>query len=172
MITNLPDFSKIGEGLMKEVQTIAEVEMMNFVMASFENQGFTDASFELWEGRKDDADPGRAILVKSATLRDSVHVSESSTEQVVLTASAKHAAIHNEGGIVIVAVSKKMRKYFWYMYKTTRNEKFRGMALTKKTHFNITMPKRQYMGDSITFNAHIENLFFQTITQRFKNSMQ
>ncbi|MEH6406659.1 MAG: hypothetical protein V7767_05200 [Leeuwenhoekiella sp.] len=168
MQNKIPDFKAIGKELIKDAQTIAEVEMINFILSNFEKQGFTDTGFVPWQGRKNDADPGRAILVKSAELRDSAHISESTPERVVATASAKHAQIHNEGGIVNIPVTKKMRGYFWYMYKRTGQDKWKGMALTKKTHFTFTIPKRQFMGESHSFNLHIESLFFKTIATRFK----
>ncbi|MCH4824284.1 phage virion morphogenesis protein [Gramella lutea] len=166
----VPDFQKIGRELMKDAQTIAEVEMLNFVLSNFEKQGFTDSGFTPWQKRKDDADPGRAILVKSGGLRDSVKVTHSSQEKVELSATAKHAQIHNEGGTINIPVTKKMRKYFWYMYKSTKQAKWKGMALTKKSHFNVKIPKRQFMGESKQFNEHIEGLFFKAIVERFKNN--
>ena len=62
---NIPDFQNIAKQLIKDAQTIAEVEMINFIMSNFEKQGFTDVSFVPWEPRKGGSDPGRAILVKS-----------------------------------------------------------------------------------------------------------
>lgn len=172
MSNKIPNFQKIGKQLIKDAQTLAEVEMLNFVLSNFEKQGFTDASFEPWEFRKDNKDPGRAVLVKSGMLRDSVKVSESNSQRVVLTATAAYAQIHNEGGRVNIAITQKMRRFFWFRFYTTKDPKFRAMALTKKTHFNFKMPKRQFMGDSITFNKHIENLFFKQITQRFKQHLK
>lgn len=171
MRNKTPDFKKMGEQLIKDVQTLAEVEMLNFVLSNFEKQGFTDASFEPWKQRKNDADPGRAVLLKSGGLRDSIKVTESNRTRVVLSATAAHAQIHNEGGRVNVPVTKKMRKFFWFMYYKTQAAKWKGMALTKKTHFSFTMPKRQFMGDSISFENHIEDLFFKAITQRFKQNL-
>lgn len=168
MSNKIPDFQKIGKELIKDAQTIAEVEMVNFVMSNFEKQGFTDSGFKAWEKRKNNADPGRAVLVKSGALMDSVKITESNPERVVLSASAKHAQIHNEGGTINIPVTDKMRKYFWFMYKRTEEGKWKGMALTKKSHFNVKIPKRQYMGDSISFNKNIENLFFKAIVERFK----
>lgn len=171
MSNKIPDFQKIGKELIKDVQTIAEVEMINFVMGNFEKQGFTDSGFTAWQGRKNGADAGRAILLNSGTLRDSVKISESNANRVVASATAKHAQIHNEGGMVNIPISKKMRGYFWYMFKKTGEEKWKGMALTKKKAFSFKMPQRQFMGHSAAFNEHIEGLFFKTIATRFKQHL-
>jgi len=170
MSDKIPDFQKMGRELIKDAQTIAEVEMVNFVMSNFEKQGFTDSGFTPWEKRKNNADPGRAILVKSGILKDSVKITQSNPERVVISATAKHAQIHNEGGNINIPVSDKMRRFFWYMFKKTGQGKWKGMALTKKSHFNVRIPKRQFMGESISFNNHIENLFFKAIVERFKQN--
>lgn len=171
MSNKLPDFRKISQDLIRDAQTIAEVEMINFVLGNFEKQGFTDSSFEPWEQRKGGVDPGRAILRKDDILFDSIEVTESSTERVVVSAGAAHAEIHNEGGMVNIPVTKKMRKFFWAMYYETKEGKWKGMALTKKTHFSFKMPKRQFMGNSISFNQHTEGLLFQAIESRFKQHL-
>ena len=168
----IPDFKKIGEQLIKDVQTLAEVEMINFVMSNFEKQGFTDSGFTPWAFRKDNKDPGRAILIKDSTLMDSIEVTESSPDKVVVSASAEHAHIHNEGGRVNIPITKKMRQFFWFRFWTTQDPKFRAMALTKKKAFSFTMPQRQFMGNSESFNRHIETLFFKTIEQRFKQHLK
>jgi len=171
MSNKVPDFQKIAKQLIEDAQTIAEVEMINFVMGNFEKQGFTNASFEPWEQLKNAEDADRAILRKDLTLFDSISVTESNAERVVVSAAAKHASIHNEGGMVNIPVTKKMRKFFWAMYYKTKKEKWKGMALTSKTHFSFKMPKRQFMGDSISFNEHIEDLLFKAITNRFKQHL-
>lgn len=171
MSNKVPDFQKIAKQLIKDAQTIAEVEMINFVFSNFERQGFTDASFVPWERLRSDEDADRAILRKDLTLFDSISVTESTPEKVVVSAAAKHASIHNEGGMVNIPVTKKMRKFFWAMYYKTKKEKWKGMALTGKTHFSFKMPQRQFMGDSIVFNEHIEGLLITAITNRFKQHL-
>lgn len=167
-----PDFEKMGRQLIRDAQTIAEVEMINFIMGNFEKQGFTDTGFTAWEKRKGNSDPGRAILTDSAALRDSIKITESNPERVVASASAPYAEIHNEGGQVNIPVTQRMKKFFWYMYKKTKDDKWKGMALTKKTHFSFKMPRRQFMGNSASFNQHIEDLLLKSITNRFKQHLK
>lgn len=171
MQTKLPDFKKIGQDLIRDAQTIAEVEMINFVLGNFENQGFTDGSFVPWEQRKGNSDVGRALLKKDMTLFDSIEVTESSPEGVTVSAGADHAEIHNEGGLVNIPITKKMRKFFWAMYYQTKEPKWKGMALTTKRAFSFKMPKRQFMGNSESFNQHIERLLFKSIESRFKQHL-
>lgn len=169
MIDKIPNFIEIGKKLIVDAKTIAEVEMINFVLGNFEKQGFMDATLQPWAERKT-TDAGRAILTKSAALRDSIIVTQSNTKRVVVGSSSAYAKIHNEGGIINIPVTAKMRKFFWFKYKTTGDSKFKGMALTKKTSLVINMPKRQFMGNSIAFNNLIEAKFQKMIIQRFKTA--
>lgn len=168
MLDKVPDFTKIAKQLIQDAQTIAEVEMINFVMGNFEKQGFLDASFQPWQERKNGTDSGRAILTKSAALRDSNKLISSSTTEVIVGSDSRYAKIHNEGGVINIPVTAKMRKFFWYKYKETSNPMYKGMALTKKTHFAVTVPKRQFIGNSQTFNRDIDAKFLKMIERRFK----
>jgi phage gpG-like protein len=168
MLEKTPNFDKIAKQLILDAQTIAEVEMINFIMANFERQGFLDASVQPWQERKDSSDVGRAILTKSGALRDSNKLISSSTKRVVVGSDSKYAKIHNEGGVINIPVTAKMRKFFWYKYIETGEGKYKGMALTKKTHFSVTIPKRQFMGESITFSRDIDTKFIKMIERRFK----
>ena len=87
---------------------------------------------------------------------------------MVVGSDSKYAKIHNEGGVINIPVTEKMRKYFWYKYKETSNGMYKGMALTKKTHFTFTVPKRQFIGESQSFNRDIDTKFKKMIVQRFK----
>jgi phage gpG-like protein len=168
MLDKTPNFQQIGKQLILDAQTIAEVEMINFVMGNFEKQGFLDSSLQPWQERKDSSDIGRAILTKSGALRDSIKLISSSTKRVVVGSDSKYAKIHNEGGVINIPVTAKMRKFFWYKYKETGDGKYKGMALTKKTHFTATIPKRQFIGESVSFNRDIDAKFIKMIERRFK----
>lgn len=168
MLDRIPNFNEVAKKLIRDAQTIAEVEMINFIMGNFEKQGFMNGSLEAWEVRKGGTDTGRAILKKTGELQDRISISSSSTKRVVATAAAPYAKIHNEGGILKIPVTAKMKKWFWYMFKRTRNQQYKAMALTKKAYFEIRIPKRQFMGESVTFNKTIETKFLRMIEMRFK----
>ena len=181
MLDKVPDFNKIAKQLIQDAQTIAEVEMINFVMRNFAEQGFMDSTFQPWAERKLDDDSGRAVLTKSAALRDSVKLTQSSPERVIVGSDAIHAHIHNEGGIINIPITKKMRKFFWFKYYQIADKKgnivsgsateasmYKAMALSRKTHLTVKMPKRQFMGNSQTFNRDIDAKFLKMIERRFK----
>lgn len=56
-----------------------------------------------------------------------------------------YAAIHEFGGEIRIPVTAKMRSFFWAMWYDTQDEKWKFMALTKKTVFIVTIPKRSYI---------------------------
>lgn len=183
MIDKIPDFNDVAKKLIKDAQTIAEVEMINSIHRNFENQGFMDASLEPWQKRKMGGDDGRAILKSSGALQDEISITSSNLKQIIVSATSRYAKIHNEGGIINIPITKKMRDYFWFRYYSIADKKgnitsgspteaamWKKMALTKKTHLKINMPKRQFMGPSIAFNNLLEQKFIKMIEMRFKQA--
>ena len=81
---------------------------------------------------------------------------------------APYSKIHNEGGEVKITVSKKMKRFFWFMYSQTDDEKWKFMALTQKKEMIFTMPKRQFMGESLHFNGLLDDHAEKEILKRFK----
>lgn len=113
---------------------------------------------------------------------------------VRITNDVKYAAIHNEGGQI--PITRKMRRFAWakyfeaagierkpkqYFAKKQRHSKsgqpakpippgalkWKRLALTKKTA--ITMPKRQFMGDSAVLRKKIGRKIESEITKLLKN---
>lgn len=84
-----------------------------------------------------------------------------------------YALIHNTGGTTHPTVTPQMRKYFWAMFFKTLGikpgsgvklpellppeaEKYKAMALTKKTTLTVNLPKRQFIGESAELTARIK----------------
>lgn len=166
----VPDFLGIARQLKIDVVRYAAVTGLNFFVDSFQKQGFTDTSFEAWQKRSNDSRPGGAILVKSSFLRNSVKVMQQSSDAVLYGSNAAHAKIHNEGGIINMTLTKKARKYFWFMYYATNDTRYKWMAISKKDHLTIKIPKRQFIGHSETLMSNLEVWLKNEIETRFKNS--
>lgn len=86
-----------------------------------------------------------------------------------------YAPVHNEGGIVTVPVTAKMRRFAWAKYyalggggkgaqegrKTPKSAnpeaaaRWKGLALTKKQALTINIPRRQFMGESAELTEKI-----------------
>ena len=164
-----PDFEGVFRKLLDDLPRYVEVTAKNFFVDSFHKQGFTNENFEAWEKRNQpDYRAGGAILTATGALRNSIHTIEANTNNVTIGTYAAYAKIHNEGGIITLPVTKKMKKYFWYMYKKTQNEKWKWMALTKKETLTIKIPKRQFIGESETLMNELDKMFIDRIKQNFK----
>lgn len=163
----IPDFDTLVRKLLEDAVIFAEVTGINFFKGSFENQGWTDGSFTAWQQRKTGAD-GRSILVQSHNLLNSLRVLESSPLRIVFGTSEPYAAIHNNGGTIQIRVTQKAKKFFWYMFKATRQNYWKWMALTKKEHLTIHMPQRKFIGESQTLMQQLDTWIINEIKKRFK----
>ena len=164
----VPDYKKMWENIVSDLpQKVAE-QARNFFLASFIKQGWTDTSFIPWVKRKDDLT--HKLLNQSYALKNSIKITKADFENVEISAGEglNYAAIHNEGGTITVKVSAKMKRYFWYMYKKTEDEKWKWMALTKKETLTIKIPKRQFIGESETLMKNLELTFIKAISQNIE----
>ena len=117
-----------------------------------------------WERSARAKKQGGKTLQDTGLLAASIRVSSSSSggltigienDEIVLRVSGgfvidvgsnrPYARTHQLGGQWKVPVTKKMRGYFWHKYYETKEGKWKGMALTNKTEFNIVMPPRPYL---------------------------
>ena len=166
-INQTPDFLAMAEQLKRDLQSDAEIMGTNFIHNNFYDEGWHGSSFEAWAQKKM-SDTFQLLRVTNY-LFNSIKVASSNSERVVWEADAPYAAIHNEGGVLNIAITKKSRKYFWFMFKTTGNEKWKRMALTKKDRFTFKMDKRQFMGDSEIFKTQWDTHVSAEIINRFNN---
>jgi phage gpG-like protein len=157
-----PDFMKIAEKLKKDRQRYAEIAGVNFIKSNFDKQGFTDASFTPWEKHKDpEYRPGGAILTSTGFLRDSIEVVESSPEQITFGSYAPYAKIHNEGGVI--STTQNVREHS--RTRKGKSHKVKSHSRTIKTK----IPKRQFMGPSVTFMKELDEWTILQIQQQFNN---
>jgi phage gpG-like protein len=170
MSNDVPDFKKIGAKLIADVPRYASVTALNFFKDSFRKQGWEDVSFEPWKGRKNASDSGRAILTNTSYLQNELRRSSATSKSIRIVNDAPYAAIHNEGGRITIRITPKMRKYFWYMYYKTKQDKYKAMALTKKTAFLMNIPQRQFMGHSKVMMNQMDVWFLKQIQTRFKQA--
>jgi len=152
---------------------------------NFERQAFFS---EAWARRKSPARPGGHILVKSSDLRRSIK-SRSTDDSITFYSELPYAAIHNEGGEIVV--TERMKKFFWWKYHTAtgsfgrkkdgtrRNDKrtlqlgdeaafWRLMALMKAGS-KIKIPKRQFLGKSPEVEAAVRKIIEDNLTDYINN---
>lgn len=150
------------EMLPKQVGSEATAEFQkNFARQRF----FSD---EAWVGRNR-LDKGRGILINKGMLRGAIDfVDTVNKARVFVKAPAdKYAGLHNNGGVVRVTITTKMRKWAWAMFRETGDTMYRAIALTKKSTIAFTMPKRQFIGKHPDLDKHIlefiEDILRETI---------
>lgn len=145
--------------LLKRIFRDIQVELSDEFDRNFERQAFFS---EAWKRR---SRPGGHTLVDSGDLRRSVK-SHIGTNGVTFSSDLPYAAIHNEGGEIMVTA--RMKRYFWHKYYETagafgrkkdgtrRNDRrtvrlsteaefWRCMALMKAGS-TIRIPRRRFIG--------------------------
>lgn len=164
-----------------DLPRIVGTKAMQHFRENFARGGFVDRDLEPWEvtwrqKTLSGADGQRGpLLSRTNTLRGRIYFRASAGRATIYN-NLIYAAIHNEGGNI--TVTPKMRKKFWAMYyqalravestapkgkrkKTdirhqnanAESEKWKRMALTKKTQFK--MPQRKFIGPSQTLTNNL-----------------
>ncbi len=86
----------------------------------------------------------------------------------IIGTNVPYARIHNEGGVVHPHVTKKMRGFAWKMYYATKQDKWKGLALTKKETLNIRIPRRKFIGNSAVQNKQIKRVLTLQINKMLR----
>lgn len=147
---------------------------LRFINGNFRAQGWQGSTFQPWKPNK----RGGRILVQKGHLR-SASFYNTAPGMVVVRNTLKYASIHNEGGNVQIPVTDKMRKFAWSMYAKNggkgkpQAERWKGLALTKKTYLNINVEQRQFApterSPSPVLNAAITRKIEQELKTIFPN---
>jgi len=74
-----------------------------------------------------------------------------------------YGRIHEKGGTTHPTVTKKMRGWAWYMYGKTGEDKFKGLALTRKNRLTIKLPARPFLSPAVKDNLPKFKLTVQNI---------
>lgn len=148
--------------LRKQILSDIRVELTEEFDRNFERKGFFSRP---WKPRRNDKDLRGSLMQQTGKLRRSIRARQSDTS-VTWSSSEPYAALHNEGGRIMV--TRKMQKYFWAKYyelsgkinykkdgSTARSsmrvsraaEMYYALAL-KPVGSYITIPKRQFLGDA------------------------
>lgn len=150
--------------ILRRVLKDIQVEMADEFDQNFEREAFFS---EAWQRRRSPLRPDGHILVDTGRLRRSIQ-SRTTENSITFFTTEPYAAIHNEGGEIVV--TQRMKRYFWRKYYETigsfgrkkdgslrrdkRNRRisteaefYRSMAL-KKVGTTIRMPRRRFLGRS------------------------
>ena len=170
------NIQKIIKNILRDIQ----VELTDEFDQNFERQAFFSHA---WQRRKSPTRPGGHILVDTGQLRRSIH-SRTTDNAITFYTDLPYAAIHNEGGEIIVTT--KMKKFFWHKYYeatgsfgrkkdgSRRNDKrtiqlsteaefWKFMAL-KKAGTTIKIPRRQFLGTAPEVEQTVRNIIEENIS--------
>lgn len=102
-----------------------------------------------------------SLMLRIGALRSSLHYLPTANGLLV-TSDTPYASIHNEGGVIRrdVFVTDKMRRWAWARYRATKDEQYKGLALTRKQTIRqtIRMPQRRFVGDHPTIRKRMEEV--------------
>lgn len=146
------------------------VEMEEFSKENFRQGGFVDNGLTPWKrtlrqsfGKGEDA-LRTPLLSRNRNLMNSVQHRYTPFKATVYN-DLEYADIHNDGGST--QVTERMKRFFWAKYYETKSEMYKRLAL-KPVGSIITIPKRQFIGDSATLRNNIEKIIEAEITKILK----
>lgn len=175
------DINRIVKRILKDIQ----IDLSDEFDRNFERQAFFSES---WTRRKSPTRPGGHILVDSGTLRRSIK-STIDGDSITFSSTLPYAEIHNEGGSI--AVTKKMKKFFWRKYYecsgafgrrkdgskrrdkrtvqlSTEAEFWKFMALMKVGK-KIRIPRRRFLGASPEVERIVKSIIEENLDEYFEN---
>lgn len=103
---------KNTRAVIRRILSDIRVELGDEFDRNFERQAFFN---EAWARRKSPTRPGGTILVDTGTLRRSIR-SRTTDDSITFYTDLPYAAIHNDGGEIVV--TDKMKRFFWHKYMT------------------------------------------------------
>lgn len=181
---NVQEFIKIILSRQRELKELTSRKLpifagriaINHFRDNFRKGGFVDRGLTIWKKARRLESGGMSAAANYSTLLSARNHLFSQTRYytsphvVVVSNNVIYARIHNEGGEI--AITHKMRRFAWAKYfeagggKKRNNatgfkpddppeaEFWKRMALTKKR--KITIPKRQFLGNSEELRQKIE----------------
>jgi len=181
----MSDISEQVRGVFRQILRDIQVELGDEFDRNFERQAFFS---EAWQRRRSPTRPGGHTLVDSGSLRRSIH-SRITDDSIVFYSDLPYAAIHNEGGEIVVTA--RMKRYFWYKHYSSagsfgrkkdgslrrdrRNRQlasesdfWRAMALMKAGS-TIRIPRRQFLGTSPEVEAAVREIIEDNLNEYINN---
>ena len=139
----------------------------------FNAKGFIDKGIKKWADRANPATnkkgSKRALMIYTGALRRSIRVLNISGNTIrVGSQGIKYAEIHNTGGTITQTPTDRQRRFFWAMFKQTKNEMWKRAALAQT--ITIRIPQRQFIGQSAALEKRIERQFTQRLKQIFETA--
>ena len=177
--------NKDTKAVIRRILSDIRVELGDEFDRNFERQAFFN---DAWTRRKSPTRPGGTILVDTGTLRRSIR-SRTTDDSITFYTDLPYAAIHNDGGEIVV--TEKMKRFFWHKYMTAagvlqfarrkdgtmRRDKntlhindmaefYKCMAL-KKEGSTIKIPRRRFLGTGPEVERIVREIIEDNLNEYF-----
>lgn len=130
----------VNPNLSKIMQNVAEL------MEDSVKLNFIEGGRPAWEPLKSNIAGRKQAFYPPGSLYRSIKKSSGDTwAEVSAGEGLPYARIQQEGGFVNIPITAKSRKFFWVMFFNTGDEKWKWMALTKRSVYIMHIPPRPYM---------------------------
>lgn len=153
--------NKLAEDILDD----AEVELLNHTLDAFNNEAFDGKK---WTVRRDKTNT-KSLLVKDSILRNSFKTRKVG-ENIIISTDLDYAEIHNEGGKIVQKPTWKQRMFFSHKSNaagsTSEANKWAAMSTAKE--LNITIPQRQFIGDSKELENRVSKVVEKNLEDFFK----
>lgn len=167
--------------IIKNILNDIRIDLSDEFDQNFQRQAFFT---QAWQRRRSPTRPGGHILLDTGQLRRSIQ-SRTEGSSITFYSDLPYAAIHNEGGEIIV--TPRMKRYFWHKYYaatgafgrkkngTKRNDKrtvqlsseadfWKFMAL-KKAGTTIRIPRRRFLGTSPEVEQTVRSIIEENLSE-------
>lgn len=162
--------NEIRELIRNKAPRIVGVKALNFYKENYRKGGYLDRGFHSWKITARQRLGGKYAASKYGPLLSARNRMFSEIKYSVGDASVHiynytpYASVHNDGGVVTPTVTRQMRKYFWAMYyknggkKSVEAERYKWLALTKKSKLEIKIPQRKFIYDSYEVRVMVHSI--------------
>ncbi|MDP2723190.1 MAG: phage virion morphogenesis protein [Bacteroidales bacterium] len=149
---------------------------VNFFKDRFKAQAWTDRYAEKWEPRKkQEKGKRRALLVKSARMRNSIRLVSANASHALIGVPVKYAAVHNygfNGTVNVKQHTRSIRGRVTVQNIDTRRKSTRkvqtGSSIVRSHTRSMDIPQRQFVGNSETLNRKFDRIVINNIDKSFE----
>jgi len=159
------EFTTSGQAKQRAMKNIPKANrymLERWMSQVVEKAGTAAAAMQKSGPRKKGGQMSRNIGMKVTQANDVIHAAVGTG--VGRTTSVKYAFIQDKGGLTKPEITPRSRKFFWMMFFKTGDDKWKGMALTKKTVFNIFIPRSHWFTNVIEKRRHLLTAMLQPKT--------
>ncbi|WP_136464930.1 phage virion morphogenesis protein [Flagellimonas onchidii] len=142
----------------------AAVVAVNFSKERFVRKNWVDNSREAWPKRRAGRKGRGSLMVRTGRLKRSIRKLQVTNNHILIGTDVPYAQLHNEGGTINKTVTVRE-----HQRRIARGRK--GGRATVKSHkrkMDLTVPKRQFIGESAILSRRIERM----IEKELKNALR